>query len=106
MPKGRKTGGRQKGTPNKVKRDVAEYAQQFTEEAIDALRAAMKNPRERVAAAIAILNRGYGSPSQTVNTTVKRLVDAGRLSDDDLAHIAVSGGSGIAETEVDPSQLH
>ncbi len=37
MAKGRKTGGRQRGTANKVTREIREYAQTFTKEALDGL---------------------------------------------------------------------
>jgi hypothetical protein len=37
-----------------------------TPQAIEALTAALSNPRERVAAAIALLDRGWGKPQQPV----------------------------------------
>lgn len=52
-------GGRPKGH-----RDVEALARQCTPEAIAALRAALKLPRERVAAAQVLLDRGWGRPKQ------------------------------------------
>jgi hypothetical protein len=48
--------------------DVQELARQHTPEAITALVAALKRPKEAVPAAIALLNRGWGTPVQTVHT--------------------------------------
>ena len=44
--------------------DVAALARQHTEDALAALYAALKDPRTRVAAAQALLDRGYGKPLQ------------------------------------------
>jgi hypothetical protein len=44
--------------------DVAALARQHTAAAIEALVAALKDPRTRVPAAIALLNRGQGMPVQ------------------------------------------
>ncbi|HEY0835620.1 MAG TPA: DUF5681 domain-containing protein [Azospirillum sp.] len=68
-------GGRPKG-----ERRVRELAQQNTIEALDALVHVMRTgrPSERVAAANAILDRGWGRPMQAVNvdTTLRMsLVD-------------------------------
>ena len=103
---GERRGGRQVGVPNKVKREVSELARQYTTQALKALAAALENPKERVAAAVALLDRGYGKPSQTLNATVKRIVDADSIPDGELAHIATGGGAGIAEAPDDPTQLH
>ena len=37
MAQGSKTGGRQKGTPNRVTAEIREYAQQYTVEALEGL---------------------------------------------------------------------
>ena len=50
----------------KVRRDVEALARQDTPEAIEALRAALKVPRERVAAAQVLLDRGWGKPAQSL----------------------------------------
>ena len=53
------------GRPAK-RRDVEALARECTSEAIAALRAALKVPRERVAAAQVLLDRGWGRPRQQV----------------------------------------
>jgi hypothetical protein len=44
--------------------DVQELARAHTPDAINALVAALANPRERVSAAVALLDRGWGKPTQ------------------------------------------
>jgi len=90
MAKGRKTGGRTKGTPNRSTGVLKAYAQQFDEEAIDFLVSVMRGTvpvvaargkkkadkhgiafvqadyRERVAAARELLDRGHGKPAQAL----------------------------------------
>lgn len=73
-PKGLpKTGGRQKGTPNKVTADIKEIAQSFGREAITHLFEIARNgdapPAARVAAVKEILDRGYGKARQDVELT-------------------------------------
>lgn len=72
-PKGLpKTGGRQKGTPNKItaakRATLAELAQQHTDTAIGALVEVCQTGTDaaRVAAAVALLDRGFGRPVQMV----------------------------------------
>ena len=59
-----KTGGRTKGSRNKVGRDVRELAQMHTPAAIDTLVDVMNDdqapPAARVMAANALLDRGHG----------------------------------------------
>lgn len=62
--KGKKTGGRMAGTPNKITADVRALAQQHAQAALDAL-ASIANDLEqpgaaRVAACKEILDRAYG----------------------------------------------
>jgi hypothetical protein len=45
---------------------VQEMARRKTPEALEALIAALSNPRERVQAAVALLDRGWGKPVQMV----------------------------------------
>jgi hypothetical protein len=77
MAAGRKTGGRTKGTPNKVLVDVKAAAQLHATDAIAALASIMRNgempPAARVSAAKELLDRGYGKAPQTIDqtTTVK-----------------------------------
>lgn len=70
MAKGVKTGGRKKGTPNKVTVDVKQLAQGFGGEAIDILASIARNndaqPAARVAAVKEILDRGYGKAKQSI----------------------------------------
>jgi len=44
--------------------DIQALARQHTPEAIQALVDALANPRERVSAAVALLDRGWGKPTQ------------------------------------------
>jgi hypothetical protein len=54
-------GGMRKGTA-----DVKELARQHTEKAIQALVEALDDPKQRVAAAQALLDRGFGKPKQEI----------------------------------------
>jgi hypothetical protein len=58
---------------------VTELARAHTQDAIKALVAALTNPRERVQAAIAILDRAYGKPQQHVSTTNETTVTTQHL---------------------------
>jgi hypothetical protein len=70
----------------RIFQDVADAARERTQDAIDTLSAIMKDSRApaaaRIAAAQAILDRGYGKPAQAIE------VDAGpdltHVSDEDL----------------------
>lgn len=67
MAKGRKTGGRKAGTPNKVTADVRALAQEYTSEAIDTLVKLMRGAEAeaaRVAATKELLDRGHGKAIQ------------------------------------------
>jgi hypothetical protein len=59
----------------------------------------------RVSAAIALLDRGWGKPAQTVDMTVRRQI-AKELSDDELADIAVGSSERTASAPLDSSQLN
>ena len=52
-----------------VRLTVTELAKQHTEAAIMALVAALSEPRERVPAATALLDRGWGRPKQHIEAT-------------------------------------
>jgi hypothetical protein len=70
MAKGAKTGGRQKGTPNKATADVKEAAQAYTVEAVEALVAIMRDSESdaaKVAAVKELLDRAHGKPKQSVD---------------------------------------
>lgn len=62
----------QSGNPNgRPKGDIAALARQHTAEALAALVAALGNQRERVSAAVAILDRGWGKPVTTIEGNVE-----------------------------------
>jgi len=73
-PKGTpKTGGRQKGTQNKITADIKELAQSFGDEAIKSLIEIVRDGEAphaaRVAAIREVLDRGYGKAKQGVELT-------------------------------------
>jgi hypothetical protein len=66
----------QSGNPNgrpKVLADVQNAAREHSTEAIETLAQIMRNPKApaaaRIAAASALLDRGYGKPSQSIEAT-------------------------------------
>jgi hypothetical protein len=67
---------------------VKELARAHTTEAIQALVEALKDPRSKVPAAMALLDRGYGRPEQT--HTIRQITTIADLSDDELAAIAAN----------------
>lgn len=74
MAKGKKTGGRVAGTPNKATADVKALAGEYTEDAIAELaRLATKAESEtaRVSAIKELLDRGHGKPAQSVEVAGK-----------------------------------
>jgi hypothetical protein len=69
MAKGVKTGGRQKGTPNKLTADIKALAQNYASDAITMLATILttsENDSARIAAAKELLDRGYGRAQQAV----------------------------------------
>lgn len=66
MPARVKHGGRQKGTPNKTTAEIGELAREHGEKAIQTLVALLDSPRPemRERAAVHLLDRGYGKPTQ------------------------------------------
>jgi hypothetical protein len=71
----------QSGNPGgrpRIIRDVIELSRQHTEASIEALFKSLADPRTRVAAAVALLERGWGKPLQTVesNVTISGGIDA------------------------------
>lgn len=62
--------GRPKGSPNKATVDLQDAAREYTEEALETLRAICASGQSesaRVAAATALLDRGYGKPRQQLS---------------------------------------
>jgi len=80
----------------KVSGDVQELARQKSPEAITTLANIMDDekapPAARVAAANALLDRGYGKPTQPISQTLAK-VDPSSISDEELAAIAMNGAS-------------
>lgn len=66
----------QSGNPAGSQRDrsLMELCRAHTEDAVKTLIVAMRNPRERVPAAIAILDRGWGKPEQRIHTQSEHTV--------------------------------
>lgn len=68
VTKKKKTGGRKPGTPNKVTSPLKEAARVYTLPALRVLVSIMRSKSAldmaRVAAAIAVLDRGHGKPAQ------------------------------------------
>lgn len=93
--------GNPSGRP-KNSRDIQALARTYTAEALQALRDALANPKERVPAAIALLDRGYGKPGQTID--INHNTPASAASDEALLAIALSGSSAAAAQEDDPPE--
>lgn len=93
----------------KTIKEIQSLARNHTDAAVKVLAGIMNQtnctPAARVAAATALLDRGWGKPAQTVDMTVRRQI-AKELSDDELADIAVGSSDGVAEPALDPSQLN
>jgi len=69
MAKGKKTGGRRAGVPNKATREIKDAARVYGPEAIERLwelSAAADSDAAKVAALKEILDRGYGKASQVI----------------------------------------
>jgi hypothetical protein len=94
MAAGRKTGGRQPGTPNKVTVDVKAAAQLHAKEAVDTLASIMRGaevaPAARVSAAKELLDRGYGKAPQTIDQTTTVKAPLPELSLEELREAAKS----------------
>ena len=78
----------------RVLADVQELARQKSPEAIDTLAEIMSDekapPAARVAAANALLDRGYGKPTQPISQTLAK-IDPSTMSDAELAAIVRNG---------------
>lgn len=82
--------------------DVQELAREQSPQAINTLAKIMNDektpPTARVAAANALLDRGYGKPTQPISKTLAK-VDPSSMTDEELAAIAKNG----TETNVRPN---
>ena len=90
--------------------DIRSMARNHTAKALSTLASIMNerkaNPAARVAAAQALLDRGWGKSAQIVEATIKNL-DASRVTDAELAAlIAADSGEGITEAPPDTSKLN
>src|SRR5688572_19946573 len=110
---------RRRGNPNWVKSvsgnpggrskklaEVKQLAQAHTADAIKALATICTSGTSesaRVAAAVALLDRGHGKPVQTVNANVRRSLV--QFTDEELAAIAAGGGEGDAGEEESAAEL-
>jgi hypothetical protein len=88
-------GGRRK--KSKEDRDVEALARQLSPEAIRTLREIMRSKKApasaRAGAAVAILDRGYGRPKQSIEATVRR-IDPESIPDAELAaYLQDDGGA-------------
>ena len=83
--------------------DIRSLARRHTESAIKTLHAIMHMkdapPSSRVAAAQALLDRGWGKPKESVDINVRK--DAAEFNDAELSAIidASRSGNGVDETE-------
>jgi hypothetical protein len=91
----------------KAPTDIRSLARSWTDSAVKTLVGIMQQPdaqpSARVAAATALLDRGWGKAVQHVETT-RRTVNV--LSDNELADIAAGRSEGADSAPVDPSQLN
>ena len=129
MPRGgkREGAGRKKGAkdgtprgtppvliaPAQERRELREAAREFSSDALDALVKICRSGHSesaRVAAANALLDRGYGKPVQTIDSTVRRQPgELTGITDAELEHIAKgSGGGAPAPTtgKAKPGSVH
>jgi hypothetical protein len=78
----------------RVLADVQELARERSPEAINILATVMRDekapPAARVAAANALLDRGYGKPTQPISQTLTK-IDPSTMSDEELAAIVRNG---------------
>jgi hypothetical protein len=103
-----KTGGRQKGTPNKATLEIKHAARNYAPEALKELaRLASKAESEaaRVAAIREILDRAYGKPAQAVTgeggegpvqTVLQIVTGVPRAGDSDEKQIHVSAANAVS----------
>ena len=93
--------GNPSGRP-KIYKDIQALAREHTSAAIAALVAALGSPRERVAAAAALLDRGYGKPGQSID--LNHRIAAATADDAALLAIATASGGITAASADDTGQ--
>ena len=89
-------------TPQAVPKGVEALAREHTPAAIATLVDALRSPKERVAAAVALLNRGWGNPTQSHD--LRHNFPAASAADADLIAIALAGSGIAAASQDDQSQ--
>ena len=97
--------GNPSGRP-KIISEIRDIAREHTKDAIKALVEvcrAGESESARVAAATALLDRGYGRPVQSVHSTPN---DPAELTDIELARIAAGGSYRALEAAEDPPLAH
>ena len=90
--RGKKTGGRQAGTPNKITADVRALAQQHAPDVLAALLSIAGDSEQhgsaRVAACKEILDRGYGKSQEPSRMGFMANMPMSSLTDDQLNELA------------------
>ena len=92
------------GMPKEIV-EVRRAARDHTKEAIERLAFWMRsdNPKASVSATVALLNRGWGMPTQTVNTTVRNLR---QMTDAELVEYLTSSDEGVSGEGTSPASVH
>jgi hypothetical protein len=89
--------------------EIKSLAREHTESALKTLAHIMREPTAphsaRVAASIALLDRGWGKPDSKHELTVVRK-RADEMSDNELASIATGSSEDATDAPLDPSQLN
>ena len=80
--------------------DIQELARQHGPDAILTLVGALKDPKHKVAAATALLDRGYGKPVQSHH--INHSLPASAVADAALTVIALGGSGAAAASPDDP----
>ena len=104
MAQGRKTGGRRKGTPNRVTAEIRAAFQKHGDELVGALLALTKSDDERVClgAIQAALDRGWGKPAQAVDLGVEVRITSIERKIIDPQVIEIEGVGGEIGTAPNP----
>lgn len=92
----------QSGNPGGRPKGVEALAREHTPAAIATLVKALADPKQCVAAAVALLNRGWGNPTQSHD--LRHNFPAATAADADLVAIALAGSGIAAASQDDQSQ--